>query len=186
MTHLTFLLRQIQQPGFPFELVKPLLARWPVALMAVMLGLLSPMARSAPICRWVDKNGQSHMSDAVPDKYKQVATCSDSRQYELSPQQTRDAEQRLTELKARARQNTAAAPIPAVSSATGTGPLPRVKRPTEVITDTTDCQTRWRIYDESVDCFGPYRTTRGATKPEGYDVCNEIPSPELKCGPRRN
>jgi hypothetical protein len=64
--------------------------------------------------------------------------------------------------------------------------LPSVKRPAEVITDNTDCQTRWRIYDESVACFGPYRTTQGATKPEGFDKCNDIPSPEIKCGPRRN
>jgi hypothetical protein len=44
----------------------------------------------------------------------------------------------------------------------------------------------WRIYDESVECFGPYRTTRGATKPEGFDRCNVVSSPEAKCGPRSN
>jgi hypothetical protein len=64
--------------------------------------------------------------------------------------------------------------------------VPIAKRPIEVITDTTNCQERWRIYDESVACFGPYRTAKGATKPEGFDKCNDILSPEIKCGPRRN
>jgi hypothetical protein len=59
-----------------------------------------------------------------------------------------------------------------------------VKRPTEVVTDATDCATWWRIYDASVECFGPYRTTRGATKVEAFDKCNVIASPEPKCGPR--
>lgn len=50
----------------------------------------------------------------------------------------------------------------------------------------TDCATWWRIYDESVECFGLCRTTRGATKVEAFDQCNVISSPEPKCGPGRN
>jgi hypothetical protein len=60
------------------------------------------------------------------------------------------------------------------------------KRPSESVTEATDCPTWWRIYDESVECFGPYRTTRGATKVEAFDKCNVIASPEPKCGPRSN
>jgi hypothetical protein len=36
----------------------------------------------------------------------------------------------------------------------------------------------------SAVCFGPYRTTRGATKPEGFAHCNVISSPEIACGLR--
>ena len=61
-----------------------------------------------------------------------------------------------------------------------------MKRPTETVNDSTDCTTWWRLYDESAECFGPFRTTRGAIKPEAFDSCNVIPSPDLKCGPRRN
>ena len=60
-----------------------------------------------------------------------------------------------------------------------------MKRPAELVTDATDCETWWRLYDESTACFGPFRTTRGATKVEAFDVCNAVASPEPKCGPRR-
>ena len=126
------------------------------------------------------------MSDVVPDQYKKSATCTDSQNYELSQAQKREAQQRAAEVKNRAQRDATVTPMPAASSpsgATGELPLPIEKRPRELITDATDCQTQWRIYDESIACFGPYRTARGATKPEGYDYCNVIASPELKCGP---
>ena len=140
----------------------------------------------------MDESGRTQMSDVVPEKYKNSATCSDSRQYELSPQQKREVELREAEVKSGKRLETADPPARPASSPGRTGnsaaqPVAkRVKRPAEAITDSTDCPTRWRIYDESIECFGPYRTTRGATKPEGFDMCNEIPSPEMMCGPRRN
>jgi hypothetical protein len=162
-------------------------ARMAVALITVTLGLLSPLAHSASICRWVDGNGRTQMSDVVPQEYKQSATCTDSRQYELSPQQQREAERGVAEQKNRKRLDMAkpAAKAPSIAaSGTGQPTLPAAKRPTEIITNATDCPTRWRIYDESVACFDPYRTTQGATKPEGFEKCNDIPSPEIKCGPR--
>jgi len=189
MTHLTLLLRRTHKPESLFRLMQPMLVRMSVALIAAALGLFSPVVRSASICRWVDANGRTQMSDVVPDKFKQSATCSDSRKYELSPGQQREAERRVAEQQSRMRHKITQPPAQAASGAPGTTmeqSLPSVKRPAEVITDNTDCQTRWRIYDESVACFGPYRTTQGATKPEGFDKCNDIPSPEIKCGPRRN
>jgi hypothetical protein len=63
--------------------------------------------------------------------------------------------------------------------------VPAPKRPAEPVTDRTDCATRWRLYDESLACFGPFQTTRGAIKPEAYEVCNVIVSPESRCGRRR-
>ena len=151
--------------------------------------MFSTVVRAASICRWVDANGRTQMSDVVPDRYKESATCSDSRESELSPDQQREAARRATEQPSRLRHEIAQPPTPAASGASGTTgehSLPMAKWPTEVITETTDCQTRWRIYDESVACFGPYRTTQGATKPEGFDKCNDVPSPEIKCGPRKN
>jgi len=173
-------------------MLTPLLARIPVTLIAVALALLSPVARSTSICRWVDDNGRTQISDVVPQKYKKSATCSDSQKYELSAEQKREVEQREAEAQIRKRQEMAGPPTNAASSpprskgATAKPGAKSAKRPTEVITDDPDCQTRWRIYDESGECFGPYRTTRGATKPEGFDMCNDIPSPEIMCGPRRN
>ena len=160
-----------------------------LALAALSLLPLSTGAGATSICRWVDERGRTQIAEVVPEKYKKAAICTDSRRYELTAEQRQAAERRVAEDKARARQAAAKPPGNGVSSAprpAGAATHPSAKRPTEVVTDATDCPTWQRIYDESVECFGPYRTTRGATKPEGFDKCNVVASPEPKCGPRSN
>lgn len=157
--------------------------------VAIALWLVSTGADATPICRWVDESGRTQIAEVVPERYRKVAVCTDSQKYELSPEQLRAAEQRVAEDKHRARKAAAQAPS---DRASGAPRPPRAasqagaKRPTEVVTADTDCTTWWRIYEESVLCFGPYRTTRGATKPEGFDRCNVVASPESKCGPKSN
>jgi hypothetical protein len=156
---------------------------------AVALVLLSTGAGATPICRWVDESGRTQIAEVVPEKYKKVAICTDSQKFELSPEQREAAEQRGAEDKAMARKAAAKPPGERASSAprpARAASQPGAKRPTEVVTDATDCPTWWRIYDQSVECFGPYRTGRGATKAEGFDKCNVVASPEPKCGPRSN
>ncbi len=41
--------------------------------------------------------------------------------------------------------------------------------PPEVVTAEPDCTTGQLMHDESAPCFGPYETTGGATKVEGFD-----------------
>jgi hypothetical protein len=132
----------------------------------------------------VNESGRTQIAEVVPDKYKQVATCTDSRKYELTPEQRRTAEQRAAEARAEASKEAAKPPAEAASSSAR--PRPGQKRPTEVVTDATDCPSWWRIYDESVECFGPFRTARGATKAEAFDQCQVVPNPEVRCGPRSN
>ena len=55
-----------------------------------------------------------------------------------------------------------------------------------VASATTSCTTWWRLYRESQECFGLFRTVGGGIKPEAFDHCNEIPSPETRCGPYRD
>lgn len=160
-----------------------------LSLATLSLMLLSASVKATPLCRWVAESGRTQIAEVVPEKYRKVAVCTDSRKYGLSAEQRRAAEQRVADDKDRARRAAANAPSDRASSA----PRPPraasrsvAKRPTEVVTADTDCATWWRIYVESVECFGPYRTTRGATKPEGFDRCNVVASPEAKCGPRRN
>ena len=77
-------------------------------------------------------------------------------------------------LSARARQAAAKPPADRASSAlrpARAASQPGAKRPTEAVTDATDCTTWWRIHDQRVECFDPYRTTRGATQVEGFDKC---------------
>jgi hypothetical protein len=162
-------------------------ARMPLAALA--LALLSAGAGATSICRWVDESGRTQMAEAVPEKYKKVATCTDSQKYEPSPEQRQAAERRAAEDKARASQAPAKPLVERDSSAalpTRPASQASAKRPTEVVTDATDCPTWWRVYDESLECFGAFRTTRGGTKDEAFDKCNVVRSPELKCGPRTN
>ena len=159
------------------------------ALAVMALALLPEASVAAPLCRWVDEAGRTQISDVVPERYRQTATCSDSQAYELTPEQRREAERRAAEDKARARRQATDTPKAQPSKASASGAASSeatVKRPTETVNDSTDCTTWWRLYDESAECFGPFRTTRGAIKPEAFDSCNVIPSPDLKCGPRRN
>jgi hypothetical protein len=155
--------------------------------MTGAVGLYSSTVGATPVCRWVDASGRTQVAEVVPDKYKKVAICTDSQRFELSPEQLRAARQRADDDSARAQKAAARPPLErAPNSASRPGPAsqPGVKRPIEVVTEATDCPTWRRLYDESVACFGPYRTTGGATKVEAFDKCNVIPSPEPKCGPR--
>ncbi len=162
---------------------------YPVWLTALALALLALPAGATSICRWVDENGRTQVAEVVPDKYRLVAICTDSQKYELPPEQRRAAEQRGAEERARARKEAAGAPGEPTSSAARPASVasqPIVKRPSEVVTDATDCKTWWRIFDDSAECFGPYQTVRGATRVEAFDVCNVVASPEPRCGPRSN
>jgi hypothetical protein len=147
-----------------------------------------PLAADATtICKWIDENGRTQLAEVVPERYRSSATCTDSRQHELPAEQARQAQQRAANDKAaasRAAQRAEPAAPPAASLG-GAAPAVAAKRPAQGVTDATDCETWRRLYQESEDCFGPYRTTRGATKAEAFEKCNPIPSPELKCGPLR-
>ena len=160
-----------------------------ISLAALALVLLWTDTEATSICRWVDERGRTQIAQVVPEKYEKVAICIDSQKYELSPAQRQAADQRVADDKAKARQAAAALRAERASSAprpAEAASQPGAKRPTEAITDATDCTTRWRIYDESVECFGPYRTTRGATRLEAFDKCNVVSSPEAICGPKSN
>jgi hypothetical protein len=159
------------------------------SLAAIAL-VMSGAAQASTLCRWVDAAGRTQFAAVVPDAYKKGAICSDSQKYELPAAQRQAAEQRAADDRTRARQTAVTPATQGASGASGAKrPAPatsaaRTKRPAERVTDTTPCPTWWRIYDESVECFGPYRTTRGATKPEAFEHCHVVPSPEARCGPR--
>lgn len=151
----------------------------------LLLGAVTGV-QAADIYRWVDKQGRLHLSDVVPDEYKDSATRIDSRQFELKPEQKREAEERA----AREKANLPSLPEPPVTAVpSGSAPVsppPVAKRPVQRVTTSTDCTTWWRLFRESQACFGPFHTVGGGIKPEAFEQCNEVPSPELKCGPYRD
>lgn len=163
-------------------------SRWPdraAALVGAAL-LACTCAHAAAIYRWVDENGRTHVSDVVPEKYRARATRIDSGQYEVSPAQRQEAEERAARDKSQAAQGAPGRADAAASTPAAKASAPAsARRPVQAVTDTTDCDTWRRLYRESEDCFAPYRTTRGGIKPEAFEKCNAIPSPELKCGPLR-
>jgi hypothetical protein len=154
--------------------------------MALAALCVTGTAGATSVCRWVDAAGRTQVADQVPDAYRAVAQCSDSRMYELTPQQREEATQRAQQAAALASAGAASSPGSAPAGPSDPArPEPVVKRPVEAVTEATDCTTWWRLFDESVACFGPFRTTRGATKVEAFDHCNAIASPEPACGLRR-
>ena len=154
-------------------------------LLATVHVLLTPAFGATLMCRWVDDHGRTHITDIVPDRYTNIAICTDSDRYEQTADQLRDAQQRQALERSKAQREQAAEAADGKLRPADVAPLPNIKRPKEVVTDATDCITWWRIYDESSTCFGPFYTVRGI-KAEAYDACYDVPSPEPKCGLRGN
>jgi hypothetical protein len=158
-------------------------------VLALAALLLAATAHAATIYRWVDDKGHTHFSDTVPEKYKKSAKRVETRKDEISPQRQKEAQARAAKDKAQAEalaKQRAAAAASAPSAPASSASAPIVKRPVQGVTDSTDCATWWQLYFESQECFGPFRTATGGLKPEAFDHCNVIPSPELKCGPWRS
>ena len=148
-----------------------------VVLAGVAGGLLAFAAQAADIYRWTDESGKVHLSDSVPEKYRAKATRIDSRQFELSPEQRRDAEARL----ARAKKELAASAPPATAE-TGAAPPLRPSPPASAPAR-TDCDTLQREYLDSLECFAPFVNANGTIKPNAFAVCKVVVDPSPKCGP---
>jgi hypothetical protein len=136
--------------------------------------------------RWVNDQGQVHYSDVVPERYKSRARPLAPPPAEPTPEDRQQALERAARDRAQLDRAAAASkpaarpPVPppgASSAAAG-------KRPAQVPTATTDCQTWQRLHQESADCFGPFRTVRGGIKPEAFEHCVEVPEPPPRCRPQ--
>ena len=142
--------------------------------------LLSFPLYAADIYRWVDENGRTQISDIVPENYKKSATRIDSRQFELSAEQRREAEARAAEAKQRKARSDA---VEAANSVAAAAAAAAESGPRQATNQSTDCATLRRLYRESQECFAPYRTVNGATKAEAFEKCTPVADPVSKCGP---
>lgn len=152
-------------------------------LAAVANFLFSPAAGATSICRWIDKSGKVQFSDVIPESYKSVVTCTHTEK-PATP-----ANQRAANDSASDRRNNAGPPAAGTSNAAApedAASRPTAKRPVDKVTESTDCQTWRRLYDESGACFAPFRTARGGIKAEAFAACNEVPNPQAKCGSQSN
>lgn len=156
-----------------------------LSLRVASLGLSLLMTTSAfavQMYRWVDEHGVTNVSDAVPDKYKHVATKVDSSQYNLTARQRRAAASQAALLVGRAA---AVAPLEsAVSSAALRRTGKAAREPAAVASgDGDDCATLQRRYREAQECFaaGP-KTINGTVNAARSPQCPIVVDPAPKCG----
>ncbi|MBN8510943.1 MAG: DUF4124 domain-containing protein [Burkholderiales bacterium] len=149
------------------------------AIAAIVAALLVSLpALGATVYRWVDEAGKVHYSEVVPERYRGAAKPIDTSANAPTAEQQREALERAQQDKARAAAAAAdRARLPASAAPAAPAPRPAGKRPAQVPNDRTDCETWQRLYFESIECFGPYRTVRGGIKPEAFDRCNLVPEP---------
>lgn len=157
---------------------------WLLACSVVGLSTLLPLPlHAADIYRWVDENGQTHLSDTVPDKYRNSATRVDPGP-ELTPQQRAEAEARAGQRKRaeeealrRARET---ADVPGMTAPVP--PAPPIQPAPRMTRGASDCAELLRRYRGSQECFAPYRMANGGLRPEAFQLCGpELPDPSGQC-----
>jgi hypothetical protein len=157
----------------------------PFAVVGAFCLLASALvnAAGAEVYRWVDEQGKVHYSEVVPQRYQGVAKRIDAPANEPSAEQRRDALARAQQEKAKAAQMASERIAererltPASTPTTVAAPQPTGKRPVQTPNDQTDCTTWQRLYLESIECFGPFRTVGGGIKPGAFEVCNVVAEP---------
>ena len=136
----------------------------------------------ATVYRWVDDLGKTHYAEIVPPQYQGVAKQVDTSANSPTAKQRRDDQVRAQKAKAKAAAtDTYQPPSPASAPPVLAASKPVGKRPAQTPTEQTDCETWGRLYEESMACFGPYRTVRGI-KSEAFEVCNVVTEPpQARC-----
>lgn len=162
-----------------------------LALLIACAALLHT-ANASEIYRWVDENGQTHIADTVPARYKNSANKVDTSASKVSKEQRATALQRAEEVKKTAAERalapaapTTASPSSSRDSANGEGPegysLEPDAKAKKSNADDADCARLRREYDESQACFVQFATQTGI-KGEAYDHCTSVPDPTPRCG----
>lgn len=142
-----------------------------LAAFGALCFLACAAAADTTVYRWVDDSGRVNYSETVPERYRSMAQ--PITVPAAAPAAPRDNSGAVAAGKpASAAQPVARRPPPAPIK-------PSVKRPARLPDDGTDCETWQRLYLESIDCFGPYRTVRGGIKPEAFERCNEVTQPPV-------
>ena len=148
------------------------------ALALVVAAAAAFAAHAADIYVWTDENGKTHLADSVPDRYRKSAVRIDSRQFEPTPEQQREAAAARAALAKKA--NAVSAPSPARTAPPGAA----APRPPAAIgpPSASECDALQREYRESLECFAPYVNANGSLKPGAYQACRSIVNPTQKCG----
>ena len=172
-------------------------------ILAGLLGLVVHSLQAGEIYRWVDDQGQTQVSDVVPEKYRDRATRINSRKYELTSEQKADARDRAVYEARRARdendmQRRAEYEAQAQESARSdlaAQALARARAKTNQTSASdsasagakSQCEDLWRRYHDGVACFSRFAAgnTGGSIRirPEAYQFCTDAPLPPSSCPP---
>jgi hypothetical protein len=156
---------------------------WTQGVLALLALALAAPAAATEIYRWVDEQGKTHFSDIVPEKYKDRAKPVQAKTNEPSPEERSRALERAGNARAGTGAASAAPTAKEAGTAKPAAPAAKAaKRPPRAPTEETDCATWRRLYLESLECFAPYRTTRGTTKAEAFERCTPVVEPPIRCG----
>jgi hypothetical protein len=148
---------------------------------AFVIALAAFAAHAGDIYVWTDENGKTHLADSVPAKYRKSAVRIDSSQFELSPEQQREAAAARAALEKKADAVPAPAPSQAPTARPGAAPAARAPAPVGP-PSTGQCEALQREYRESLDCFAPFVNANGSLKPGASVACKPVVNPTQKCG----
>ena len=155
-----------------------------VSLAVAVVAAASFAAHGADIYVWTDENGKTHLADSVPAKYQKSAVKIDSSQFELSPEQQREAAAARVALEkkaAAASAPAASAPARAIPPQTA-GPLNASAASAPPGANSAECEALQREYRASLECFAPFVNANGSLKPGAFAACRSVPNPTAKCG----
>jgi hypothetical protein len=168
--------------------MKILTSLFSISLALLMLGV--GVANAATTYNWIDKQGTPHFSNVVPDEYKGAAVSVDQSAERPLPRELH----RSTMRKSAHQADAAKAPeVPtkasgAVSVSQETPPKADkraagrpAKRPAKAPSADTDCETWQRLFQESGECFAPFRVVGGGIKKEAFEHCTPVVAPPLRC-----
>ena len=132
-----------------------------VVLLAV--GLVTVAAGAAEVFKWTDENGKVHYGESVPERYQRKATRIDTESSRPTDAQREQAASRAARDKAKAQSGVRDASEPA--------------RP-EASSADTGCEAQKQRYQESQECFAPFRTANGGLKADAFEHCVEVAEPQ--------
>ena len=155
---------------------------------------------AADIYRWVDDQGQTQLSDVVPERYRDRATRISSRKFELTSEQKLEARDRAVYEAQRARDenvlrrqaNEKTLAFEQERRERAAQELARARAKTDSVApaDNTNsqCEALWRRYNNGVACFSRFaagnvggRSVR--IRPEAFQFCADAPLPPSSCSP---
>ena len=167
-------------------------------ILAGLLGMAMHALQAADIYRWVDDQGQTQMSDVVPEKYRDKATRINSKKYELTSDQKADARDRAVyeaqrardekEMRRQAQYEDQARERERRYLANQELARARAKANQSSSSDSArnNCEELWRRYNDGVACFSRFAAGNvggGSVRirPEAYQFCTDAPLPPSSC-----